>query len=171
MKKLTTYMRTLRAGFTLTEMLTVVLIVGILTSLAMPQYKRFVQRARVTEAVTVLRMLADSAERLATSFGARTVAGFASGNTSKFVFSRFDMVGNSTISCPFTNTVLTCEYFTYTLNANGTITARQTDTGVELTVDPDEPTSSDNYITCVEGVAGGSLCDLYGYASHDPAGE
>ena len=52
-----------KSGFTLTELLTVVLIIGILTSIALPQYRRSVARADAMEALVNLRTLFDSAKR------------------------------------------------------------------------------------------------------------
>ena len=50
-------------GFTLIEMLAVVLIIAMLVSVALPKYKRSVVRAEAMEALTNLRTLQDSALR------------------------------------------------------------------------------------------------------------
>ena len=50
----------LRSGFTLIEVLTVVLIIGILTSIALPMYMRSIERSRATEAMTAIKALNDS---------------------------------------------------------------------------------------------------------------
>ena len=52
-----------KAGFTLIELLAVVLIIGILTSVALPQYRRSIQRAEAMEVLVNLRTLFDSAKR------------------------------------------------------------------------------------------------------------
>ena len=54
-----------KEGFTLIELLVVVLILGVLSSIALPQYRRSVERARVAEALTLVRSIYDSCERLA----------------------------------------------------------------------------------------------------------
>lgn len=156
-----------KKGFTLTEMLTVVLIIGVLTAVAVPQYRRTIQRTRATEAVAMLKVLADSAERLASSFGYKTVDTFATDASDKFVFQRLDMIDAETIPCAFNDTTMGCEYFTYTLNGDGTITAKQKNPVVELTIHPDEPSVNSDYITCTEP-EGVYFCDLYGYGADTP---
>ncbi|WP_428075578.1 type IV pilin protein [Candidatus Avelusimicrobium luingense] len=52
-----------KLGFTLVELLAVVLIIGILTSIGLPQYRRSVSRAEAMEAMVNLRTIFDSARR------------------------------------------------------------------------------------------------------------
>lgn len=50
-------------GFTLIEMLIVILIIGILAVIALPQYRRVTERARAMEAVQTVKMISDALER------------------------------------------------------------------------------------------------------------
>ena len=115
-----------RRGFTLMEVLAVVMIIGILTAVALPQYRRAIQKAHATEAVAMLRVINDSAERLAAGFGYRdfrAMSASTSPDKDYATFSRLDMFDSDTIACSYNNTTMTCESFVYNLNPGGEFTS------------------------------------------------
>lgn len=62
--------RTIKSGFTLIEMLIVVLIVAILAAIALPQYNISVERTKMTEAVTLTKQIAEANKRYYMATGA-----------------------------------------------------------------------------------------------------
>ena len=105
-----------KAGFTLIELLSVVLIIGILTSVALPQYRRAMRKAKITEAISMLRIINDSAQRLAAGYGYRDFSTFlSSSDYEKFNFQQLDMFDNDSIKCAFDGggKTMTCEHFEY----------------------------------------------------------
>ena len=54
---------TMKRGFTLMELLVVVIIIGILVAIAMPQYMKTVERSRASEALTNLQAMGDATNR------------------------------------------------------------------------------------------------------------
>ncbi len=127
----------LKKGFTLVELLAVLMIVAILTAVALPQYRRVRDRAYVAEAEAMLRSLYDSSERLAGEFGFRSyeqlleVRGAA--HEAEFSFPRLDMIDadhlpkgcclgvrNNDGTCgEVDNTLLSCSRFAYKLATSG----------------------------------------------------
>ena len=57
------------AGFTLLEIIIVVIIIGVLASIALPNYNRTVERSRLAEAVNTLKIIKDAQSRYAAQTG------------------------------------------------------------------------------------------------------
>ena len=65
-------MKIARKGFTLIELLVVVLIIGILASIAIPQYFKVVEKARVSEAMSLISAVKSAQERFLARGGTYT---------------------------------------------------------------------------------------------------
>lgn len=112
-------------GFTLIEMLTVVLIVAILSAVALPQYRRVIDKARVPEIITNLRMFYESSERLAGEFGYRSYAKLIAVKGEKgYAFDRLDTrvcsTYGETAAEADSDVILRCTDWAYRLYKQGT---------------------------------------------------
>lgn len=154
-----------KKGFTLVELLAVVLIVAILSGVALPQYRKVVEKANVTEAENMMRVIYDSSERLAGEFGYRNFVLMAQNEPSKAVFSRMDMFDSSSLprGCSIEDGGKTfdCRKFKYTayFAKNGRYFVRAikksgTYSGTEILFD-----RSNQQLYCSPD---GDACDTYG---------
>ncbi len=114
-------MRTHR-GFTLIELMIAIAIVAILTSIALPSYRAYVQRSRTPVALDALQAYATRMEQRyqdVGNYGTSSACGVATSN-----------VANFTLSCTLTNSgqgftatatgSSTMSGYTYTINEAGT---------------------------------------------------
>ena len=110
----------MKKGFTLVELLAVVLVIGILMGIGMPQYRKVIDKARVAEAESMLRTIYDSSERLAGDFGYPSFTELQA-NRSDIFIARLDMFDPLPAKCTTEgNTpsaeILKCPRFWYKTN-------------------------------------------------------
>lgn len=94
-------------GFTLIELLIVVVIVGILTSIALPQYRKAVEKSRAAEAMTIGKTIIESQNRFLTAYPSQTPS------------RKGDLDVILSDGTWTSNSVFTTKNFTYTLSGSG----------------------------------------------------
>ena len=125
----------MKRGFTLIELLVAVIIIGVLTRIALPQYRRVAQKAHVVEAQSMLRTLYNSSERLAAEFGATDFPSLYEEYTNsidaskreRIKIAKMDMFdttdegeGTFKFACKVNDFTIKCKNWTYTLLNKGT---------------------------------------------------
>lgn len=99
-------------GFTLMELLITVMIVGILSSIALPQYMRSLERARATEAMTAIKALNDAVYAYAAGRPGNQSAACPTGFQKLATVLPYRTVGSDADG----HETITTRDFTYTLN-------------------------------------------------------
>jgi type IV pilus assembly protein PilE len=111
-------MHVVQKGFSLIEVVVTVAIIGILTSIALPQYRAYVTTARLTDAFSALSSVLPAAEQYWSN--QRTFAQFDGlpPDTANFTFALSDdSVSTYTVTATGAGQV---SGFTYTINQSGT---------------------------------------------------
>ncbi len=128
-------MKNNRKGFTLIELLVVVLIIGILASIAIPQYFKVVEKARVAEAMSLISSVKSAEERYLARGGVYTsdftqldimYSGMTAGNITTKFFTAVVNAGNCasgpcfqiTVTRHTTNSSVAARYGNYAVTAN-----------------------------------------------------
>ena len=146
------------SGFTLIEVLVVILMLGILSSVALPQYRRSVERTRVAEARTLLRAIYESRERVAWERHYNSYAD-AKSKGKAFGFDKLDITVKGTFSGTG-NTVLSTDNFSYDMSSDTSIIS----TAIRGAYSGAKITFNGRIFTCTNGTAGDAVnaCTVWG---------
>jgi len=104
----------LQKGFTLIELMVVVAIIGILSSIALPAYQDYIARSQMTEALVLMNTQKNTIIEISSNDGAFTNAD----NGSQGIPVALDLAGKYTASVAITDGVMTA-----TMSAAGTVSA------------------------------------------------
>ncbi|MBR4592170.1 MAG: pilin [Elusimicrobiaceae bacterium] len=165
-----------KRGFTLIELLTVIMVIAVLTAVGLPQYRKVIEKGRVTEAVAMLRTIYDSSDRLAGEFGVIVLPGAdaysallaAKGmaNEPSYSFARLDMFDASNLpkgcSLQDNGTTLQCSRFSYKIAKDGYVAAKKLSTPYADTYILLDRSTLDLYCQPAAADTEGEACDTFG---------
>ena len=147
-----------KRGFTLTEVLAVVVIIGILSSIALPQYRKVVEKGRFTKAEVMAKALHDSCQRLVAEWGVETYTALP---VAVRKISRLDIGAQNLLPTGFVfkdeDNFISGAGFEYVLKGNCLVNIKKVEgryAGVTLDYNGQE------FYNCSD--AGSGACDIYG---------
>ena len=112
-----------KVGFTLIELLVVVIIMSVLTSIAVPQYRKTMDRSKAAEAMQMLPALFESRERWAAEHQCEWSAGSMTDCDTTFSTGKLDIESKGSIDAQTGK--ITTPNFEYDLIAKGSYTGAQ----------------------------------------------
>ncbi len=114
-----------KSGFTLIELLVVAIIMSVLTSIALPQYRRSMDRSKAAEAMQMLPALFEARERWVIENQCKWSGGAITScdNSATFTPKKLDIETNGTVNN--TSGTITTDNFVYTLVDKGSSSLAQ----------------------------------------------
>jgi type IV pilus assembly protein PilE len=121
-----------QSGFTLLELMIVVVVIAILSAIALPSYSDYVIRSRLTEAYTAMSTAQASAEQFwsnnRTYVGLNSAAGWPA-NTSNFTYNLSNQTASTYTITATGVTSSSVKGFSFTIDQNGNKTTATVPTG------------------------------------------
>ena len=108
----------MRRGFTLIELLVVVLIIGILSSIALPQYTNAVEKARLSEALSMIGSLKTGIDAYVLANGSDEYVDFV-GKSNVALNVTLDVDAEASLDCPAGKTFCYSKHFSYNAICDG----------------------------------------------------
>ncbi len=158
-------------GFTLAELLAVVIIIGLLSSIAVGYYKKSVEQSRFTEGLTVAATLSEAMNRAYTD---QQMEGVISPSKS-YKFANLDVqIANKQACTPASDTCLKTKHFQLQTDSNGVLSAyRGTPSSYKYYIEvwPAYHASNPDRVACVGDTTNGQpFCESMGYTSCSASG-
>ena len=109
----------MKKGFTLIELLVVVLIIGILSSIALPQYTKAVEKARMSEALTMIGSLKTGIDAYVIANGYEKGTFVGKKSSLGYPHVSLDVDAEASLDCSAGKKVCAGKHFAYGASCNG----------------------------------------------------